>query len=63
MSAILRVAESGSDAAKLRARQRILAVRRFLLEEGMSTDKLSFVISANKETEAFANFVVIERTD
>ena len=63
VAAILRLAESGSDAAKLRARQRILAVRRFLLEAGMSTDKLSFVISANTETEPFANFVVIERTD
>ena len=42
------------------ARRRILAVRSYLIEMGLDADKMTFVISANSNTENFANYVLIE---
>lgn len=58
--AVLAQAEASDEEAKLLARRRILAVRRYLIEQGLSADNLTFVISANATTEPFANNVLIE---
>lgn len=58
--AVLAQAEASDEEAKLLARRRILAVRRYLIEQGLSANNLTFVISANATTEPFANNVLIE---
>ena len=59
--AILAVAEADDEAAKQQARRRILAVRGDLIRRGLNADNLTFVISANASTDAYADFVLIER--
>lgn len=59
--AVLPLSEATSDEAKQKARRRILAVRSNLISRGLSADNLTFVISANTESEPFANFILIER--
>ena len=58
--AVLAQAEATNEEAKLLARRRILAVRRYLIEQGLSADNLTFVISSNATTEPFINNVLIE---
>ena len=59
--AILAQAQANSEDAKLTARRRILAVRRHLLDQGLSADNLTFVISSNASSEQFADHVLIQR--
>ena len=59
--AVLSVDDAENEAAKQRARRRIVAVRNDILSRGLTADNLTFVISANTETEPYVNFVLIER--
>ena len=61
IAAVLALAEANDETAKTLARRRILAVRRYLVGQGVNADNLSFVISANFATEPFANHVLIEQ--
>lgn len=61
VAAILPQASASDEEAKLRARRRILAVRTYLIEQGLSAENLNFVISSNSTTEPFANNVLVER--
>lgn len=59
--AILAQAQANSEDAKLVARRRILAVRRYLLDQGLGAENLTFVISSNAQSEQFADHVLIQR--
>ena len=59
--AVLPLAQSSDDDARLLARRRILAVRRYILELGLDAESLSFSISANTTLEPFANHVLVQR--
>lgn len=59
--AILAQAQANSEDAKLVARRRILAVRRYILDQGLGAENLTFVISSNAQSEQFADHVLIQR--
>ena len=59
--AIIPQADGDNEDVKLLARKRILAVRRYILSQGVSSDRLSFKITATAATEQFANHVLIQR--
>ena len=59
--AVISQVDGDNEDVKLLARKRILAVRRYILSQGLSSDRLNFKITATAATEQFANNVLIQR--
>lgn len=59
--AVISQVDGDNEDVKLLARKRILAVRRHILSQGVSSDRLTFKITATAQTEPFANHVLIQR--
>ena len=59
--AVIAQVDGDNEDVKLLARKRILAVRRHILSQGVSSDRLTFKITATAATEQFANHVLIQR--
>ena len=59
--AVISQVDGNNEDVKLLARKRILAVRRHILAQGLSSDRLNFKITATAATEQYANQVLIQR--